>query len=83
MKPQEHIPTLHATAAMMLPGMKHARALLDVSIRVLEYFERHAARDATTGKATNFKRAEPSLQQEVENAKALLRAFGRLHETRN
>lgn len=42
MKPQQHIPTLQAIAATVLPGMRHARALLDVSIRVLEYFERHA-----------------------------------------
>ena len=46
MNPQDHIPSLHAPAAIMLPGMRHARALLDVSIRVLEYFDRHAARDA-------------------------------------
>jgi hypothetical protein len=30
------------TAAMLLPGMKHTRSLLDVSIRVLEYFATHA-----------------------------------------
>lgn len=83
MKPQDHIPTLQATAAMVLPGMRHARALLDVSIRVLEYFERHAARDAAMGTATTFKPVEPSMQKEVENVKALLAAFGRLHDTRN
>jgi hypothetical protein len=82
MRPQDHIPTLHATAAVMLPGMKQARALLDVSIRVLEYFERHAARDVATGTSTTFTPAEPSLQKEVENVKALLAAFGRLHEKR-
>jgi hypothetical protein len=36
---------LQATAAVLLPGMKHARSLLDVSIRVLEYFERHGDAD--------------------------------------
>jgi hypothetical protein len=82
-KPQDHIPSLQATAATVLPGMRQARALLDVSIRVLEYFERHAARDAATGTRTTFKPAEPSLQKEVENVKAMLRAFGRLHETSN
>jgi hypothetical protein len=83
MNPQEHIPTLRATAAVLLPGMKHARALLDVSIRVLEYFERHAAHDAATGTATNFKPVGPDFKKEVENAKALLAAFGRLHEPPN
>jgi hypothetical protein len=82
MKPQHHIPTLQATAAAVLPGMRQARALLDVSIRVLEYFERHAARDAVTGEATTFK-PEPGLQKEVENVRALLAAFGRLHDTRS
>jgi hypothetical protein len=81
MNPREHIPTLHATAAVVLPGMRQARALLDVSIRVLEYFERHAARDAATGTATTFKPADRSLLKEVENVKALLSAFDRLHET--
>jgi hypothetical protein len=37
---------------MLLPGMKHARSRLDVSIRVLEYFERQAAVDAAAGKLT-------------------------------
>jgi hypothetical protein len=81
MKPQDHIPTLRATAAVLLPGMKHARALLDVSIRVLEYFELHAASDAATGTATPLRPVEPNLKKEVENAKALLAAFGHLHET--
>jgi hypothetical protein len=81
--PRDHIPTLHATATVMLPGMRQARALLDVSIRVLEYFERHAARDVATGTSTTFTPAEPSLQKEVENVKALLAAFGRLHEKRS
>jgi hypothetical protein len=80
MKPQEHIPTIEATARTLLPGMRHARALMDVSIRVLEYFEKHAARDAASGTATSFKAAEPNLQKEVESVKALLSAFGRLHE---
>lgn len=80
MRPQDHIPTLQATAATVLPGMRQARALLDVSIQVLEYFERHAAREVTSGTCVSFKRPEPGLMKEVENVKALLRAFGRLHE---
>lgn len=82
MNPKESIPTLQATAAMLLPGMKHARSLLDVSIRVLEYFETHAAREAATGTATPFEVA-PDLIREADQAKALLSAFGRLHGKSN
>jgi hypothetical protein len=42
MNPQEQIPSLHAITVQMLPGMRRARALLDVSVHVLEYFEQHA-----------------------------------------
>ena len=71
MKPQDHIPALHATAAVMLPGMRQARALLDVAIRVCEYFDRHAARDVATRTFTAFTPAPKSLQIEVEKLKAL------------
>jgi hypothetical protein len=77
--PQCSIPTLRATAAMLLPGMRHARSLLDVSIRVLEYFERHAAVDAAAGKLSAPQEAEPRLVAEAEQVKALLSAFGRLN----
>ena len=83
MKAEDHIPTLHATATVLLPGMRHARALMDISIRVLEYFERHAARDAATGTASTFTPAEPALMNEVENVKAMRSAFGRLHGRSN
>ena len=79
MIPKESVPTLQATAAMLLPGMKHARSLLDVSIRVLQYFESHAARDLATGTATTLQGAEPNLVKEAEQVKAMLSAFGRLH----
>ena len=83
MKPQDHIPVIQATATLMLPGMRHARGLLDISIRVLEYFERHAARDAATGTATAFTPADPILRAEVANLKAMLRTFDHLHEKRS
>jgi hypothetical protein len=38
MNPKDYILSLRATAATVLPGMRHARSLLDVSIRVLEIF---------------------------------------------
>lgn len=83
MKPQDHIPSLHATATVMLPGMRQSRAMLDAAIRVLEYFERHAARDVATGTSTTFTPAPQSLQKEVEHLKALVSAFTRLHEKRS
>ena len=81
MKTNEPIQTLQATAAMLLPGMKHARSLLDVSIRVLEYFESHAASDAAAGQVTTSRKLEPRLIEEAENVRALLCAFSRLNKT--
>ena len=83
MTPKESVPTLQATAALLLPGMKHARSLLDVSIRVLQYFESHAARDLATGTATTLQAVEPNLVKEAEQVKAMLSAFGRLHGQSN
>ena len=76
--PKDAIPALQATAAAVLPGMKQARSLLDVCIRVLQYFETHAARDAANRTATTFQ-AEPSLMRDAEQLQALLSAFGKLH----
>jgi len=73
------VPTLQATAAVLLPGMRHARSLLDVSIRVLEYFEKHALKDVSSGKATAVPAVDRALVNEAENVKAMLTAFGRLH----
>ena len=65
---------------MLLPGMKHARSLLDVSIRVLEYFERQASLDAAAGKLSAAQEAEPDLVAEAVQVRALLSAFRRLNE---
>jgi len=78
MNPKESIPTLQATARMLLPGMKHAQSLLNVSIQVLQYFATHAAHDVASGTATPVKKAEPNLIEEAEQVKAMLSAFGRL-----
>jgi len=43
-----------------------ARSLLDVSIRVLEYFESHAAHDTAAGEITAPQKAEPNLVAEAE-----------------
>jgi len=78
MTAKEAIPTLQATAKMLLPGMRHARSLLDVSIQVLQYFEAQAAKDVGMGTFTQPAEAEQKLLAEVENVRALLSAFGRL-----
>ena len=80
MKPQDAIPALHATAAVMLPGMRQARALLDATIQVYEYFDRHATRDVHTRTFTGFTPAPKTLQTEVEKLKDLLESFSLLHE---
>ena len=71
------------TAAVLLPGMRHARSLLDVSIQVLDYFQKQAAKDAAAGKGVAMEGVEEHLIKEAENAKALLNAFGRLTGRKN
>ena len=82
MNPRDHIPQLHTQAAIMLPGLKQARALMDVTIRTLEYFERYAARDVATGTSTVLTPPPASLMKEVDQLKAVLSAFGHLHDKR-
>ena len=77
------IPTLQAAATMLLPGMRHARSLLDVSIRVLDYFEKQVTQDATGGAGVTKQLAEPNLVKEAEQVRALLTAFGRLNGKSN
>jgi hypothetical protein len=78
-KPTDRIPELHAMAAVMLPGLRQSRAMLEVSIRVLEYFEQHAARDAATGVGTRFNPPPEDIQREVETLKDWVSAFHLLH----
>jgi hypothetical protein len=81
MTPQESVPTLQATAAMLLPGMKHARSLLDVSIRVLQYFESNAARDLCHRHGDHLAKggAEPHQRGGASEGDALrIRAVARL-----
>jgi hypothetical protein len=82
-RPQDRIPELHAMAAVMLPGMRQSRAMLEVAIRVLEYFESHAARDVATGVATRFNPPPEGIMREVETLKDWVSAFHKLHEKRN
>ena len=73
-----NIPMLRAQAAMLMPGMRHARSLLDTAICVLEYFEKDAVRDASGGRVTSQTRADPALADEAERMVAMLSAFRRL-----
>ena len=73
-----NIPMLQAQAAILTPGMKHARSLLDSAIRVLEYFETSAAKDAAAGKMAAHSAADPLLVEEAERMVAMLTAFRRL-----
>ena len=78
MNAKDNIPSLQTTASILLPGMRHARSLLDVSIRVLEYFEAHALRDATNGTVTPLC-VDPALLRDAAQVRAMLAAFGRLN----
>jgi hypothetical protein len=80
MNPRDHIPVQQAMASLLLPGMRHARGLMDISIRVLEYLEQHAAREAITGKGVRLAPADPVLIEEAENLKVMFTTFTRLQE---
>lgn len=80
MKSQNHIPALHAAAAVMLPSIRQARALLDAAIRVCEYFERPAACDVATSTSTTHTGAKEPADRRSRELKALLSAFSKLHE---
>jgi hypothetical protein len=80
MNAKDHVPTLQATAATVLPGMKQARSLLDIAIQVLEYFEKHAAHDVESGTMTPQARADPKVIADAE-VKAMLSAFGKLQRS--
>lgn len=83
MNVKDQIPSLQAAATVLLPGLKHARSLLDVSIRVLEYFETHALKDAHSGTVTALPAPDRKLIEDVANVRRMLSAFGRLHENRH
>ena len=68
----------HLSHAQLLVGRRHP-----VSIRVLEYFKTHAARDAAAGAATPLPAVEAGLVEEAEKVRAMLNAFGRLHGGKN
>jgi hypothetical protein len=80
MNPQDHLPTLHEAAVQMLPGFRQARAQLDIAVHVLEYFERHAQYELSTGKYAAFDLADPSLLASIDELKSMLNAFCRIHE---
>jgi hypothetical protein len=64
----------------MLPGMRAARAQIDVAIYVLEYFESYAEREFETGDFPVANLVSPSMLESIEQLKAALSTFDRLRE---
>ena len=60
---------------MLLPGLKHARSLVEVAIRVLQYFE---VRSQDGLKTVIPKTPDEKFAEDVEQLKALLSVFGTL-----
>ena len=82
MNPKEHLPSLHHASIELLPGFRQARAQLDIAVHVLEYFERHAEYELSTGQYAPFERADPGLLKSIDELKSMLNAFSRIHEPR-
>jgi hypothetical protein len=78
MNPQDHIPALRAHATRILPGYRAARVQMDTAIHVLEYFEsldnEHNARVFV-----NFGAPPPHVLAEIEQLRAMLNCYCRLH----
>ena len=79
MNPQEHIPTLQAIAEKVLPGYRAARVQLDIAIHVLEYFECHAEHEHGARSFINFGPPPPHVVAEIEQLRAMLNCYCRLH----
>jgi len=60
---------------MLLPGLKHARSLVEVAIRVLQYFE---VRNPDGLKTVVPKTPDERLIEDAEQLRALLSVFGTL-----
>ena len=75
MTTKQTLPPIEEAAAMLLPGLRHARSLIEVAIRVLQYFEVHTKDGVQT---VVPKKPDEKLAEEVEQVKALLSAFGQL-----
>ena len=75
MKTSEPIPKIRATASSMLPGMYQARFMLSLSIRMLEYFDRHVVCDAKTETVSVNAPAPADLRKDVRQLLALIHLF--------
>jgi len=75
MPAHQALPPIEDAAAMLLPGLKHARSLIEVAIRVLQYFE---VRNPDDLKTVIPKTPDENLFEDVEQLKPLLSVFGAL-----
>jgi len=75
MPTHQALPPIEDAAAMPLPGLKHARSLIEVAIRVLQYFE---LRNPDGLKTVIPKTPDERLAEDVEQLKALLSVFSTL-----
>jgi hypothetical protein len=83
MNPQEHLPVLRDIAARVLPGFRHAKAQMEIAVRVLEYFERHAEHELSTGTFRQFEPPGPEQLEEIHRLRSMLNCYCRIHEPRN
>ena len=72
---KQHIPKIRATASSMLPGMYQARFMLSLSIRMLEYLDRHLVCDAKTDSVTVNAPAPEDLRKDVRQLLSLICLF--------
>lgn len=59
----------------MLPGLYQARFTLNLSIRILEYFDQHVVRDAKTDAVRINAPAPEDLRKDVRRFLALIQLF--------
>lgn len=75
MIPNPSMPSLADGAARLLPGLQHARAVLDTAIQVCEYYAKqapHADADARVRQS-----AANTLAENVHKTKLILAAYER------
>jgi hypothetical protein len=77
---QEGLPEVQAMAAGMLPGLYQARWELNLSIRILEYFNKHVVRDTKTDTVTINAPAPEDLRKDARRFLALLCHFENLQK---
>jgi hypothetical protein len=78
----DEVRTLRATALRLLPGFWQARAQMNMTIEVLEYFARQAEHELTTGHFTP-RPIEPRIAGHIGVLQSMISAFLRIHQPGN